>query len=171
MPDSITLKVKLRRELAETFIIEARKTLQKRLVSACLFGSTARGNAEQTSDIDILMIAEDLPEGLISRNRTIENVQETVRKSAPAQALRKMGQSTLISPIIFAPEEASKHPPIMLDIIDDGIILHDREEFLERILDDIRNRLKELGARKVKTQKGWYWTLKPDAKLGEEVRI
>lgn len=171
MPDSITSKVKLRRELAETFIIEAKKTLQKRLVSACLFGSTARGNAEQSSDIDILLIAEDLPEGLISRNRTIENVQETVRRSAPAQALRKMGQSTLVSPIIFTPEEASKHPPIMLDIIDDGIILHDRDKFLERILDDIRNRLKELGARKVKTQKGWYWILKPDAKLGEEVRI
>jgi len=148
VPDSITLKVKLRRELAETFIIEARKTLQKRLVSACLFGSTARGNAEQSSDIDILLIAEDLPEGLISRNRTMKNVQEKVRRSPPARALRKMGQSTLVSPIIFIPEEASKHPPIMLDIIDDGIILHDRDKFLERILNDLRNRLKELGAEK-----------------------
>jgi predicted nucleotidyltransferase len=169
--DSITSKAKLRRELAGAFILEAEKTLQKRLVSACLFGSTARENAEQSSDIDILLIAEDLPEGLISRNRTIKNIQETIRSSAPAQALKKMGQSTLISPIMFTLEEASKHPPIMLDIVDDGIILHDRDEFLQGILNDIRRRLKELRARKVKTQKGWYWILKPDAKLGEEVRI
>jgi len=171
VPDNITLKVKLRRELAEAFILEAKKTLQNRLVSACLFGSAARGNVDQSSDIDILLIAEDLPEGLISRNRTIKSIQETVKSSAPARALKKMGQSTLISPIMFTPEEASKHPPIMLDIVDDGLILHDRDGFLQRILNDIRRRLKELGARKVKTQKGWYWILKPDAKLGEEVRI
>jgi len=171
MPDNVTSEVKLRRELAEAFILEAKRILQKRLVSACLFGSAARGSVDQSSGIDIPLILEDLPQGLISRNRTLKNIQETIRSSASARALTKMGQSTVISPIMFTPEEASKHPPIMLDIVDDGIILHDRDKFLEGILDDIRNRLKELGARKVKTQKGWYWILKPDAKLGEEVRI
>jgi len=76
-----------------------------------------------------------------------------------------------VSPIILTPEEASKHPPIMLDMVDDGIILYDKDAFLEGTLDDIRRRLEELRARKVKTRKGWYWILKPDARLGAEVRI
>jgi len=171
VPDRAPLKVRLLRELAKNFVLEAEKTLQRRLISVCLFGSIARGDEDLSSDIDILIVAEDLPEGLISRNLTIKNIQKTVRSSAQARALKRMGQSIVVSPIMLTPEEASKHPPIMLDMVDDGIILFDRGGFLQGILDDVRDRLKELGAQKVKTRKGWYWILKPDARLGEEVRV
>jgi len=32
-----------------------------RLISICLFGSVARGEAKPSSDIDILVVADDLP--------------------------------------------------------------------------------------------------------------
>lgn len=171
MPKRNPPKVTLLHEVAKNFVLEAQRLLHDRLVSACLFGSAARGDEDLSSDIDILIVAEDLPEGLISRNQTLRNAQETVKRSPQARALRRMGQSTLVSPIILTPEEASKHPPIMLDMVDDGIILYDKDAFLEGTLDDIRRRLEELRARKVKTRKGWYWILKPDARLGAEVRI
>jgi len=169
--DRTTPKVKLLHDLAQNFAVEVEKALQSRLISVCLFGSIARGNVDPSSDIDIIIVAEDLPEGLISRNLAIKNILETIKSSPKARALRKMNQSILVSPIMLTPEEASKHPSIMLDIVDDDIILYDRGGFLQGILDDIRSRLRELGARKVKTRKGWYWILKPDARLGEEVRI
>jgi predicted nucleotidyltransferase len=171
MSEGTELKAKLLHELAENFALELEKTLRGRLLSVCLFGSIARGDEDLSSDIDILIIAEDLPEGLISRNLIIKNITETIKSSPQARALRKMNQSILMSPIILTPEEALKHPTIMLDIVDDGIILYDRGAFLQKILNDIKSRLRELGARKTKTRKGWYWILKPDAKLGEEVRI
>lgn len=164
-------KAKLLHELAENLSLELEKTLQDKLISVCLFGSIARGDEDLSSDIDILIITKDLPEGLISRNLTIKNIIETIKSSPQARTLRKMNQSILISPIILTPEEASKHPTIMLDIVDDGIILYDRGVFLQNILNDIKGKLRELGAQKIRTRKGWYWILKPDAKLGEEVRI
>jgi len=164
-------KAKLLHELAENLSLELEKTLQDKLISVCLFGSIARGDEDLSSDIDILIIMKDLPEGLISRNLTIKNIIETIKSSPQARTLRKMNQSILISPIILTPEEASKHPTIMLDIVDDGIILYDRGVFLQNILNDIKGKLRELGAQKIRTRKGWYWILKPDAKLGEEVRI
>jgi len=42
---------------------------------------------------------------------------------------------------------------------------------LKEELERIRCRLKELGARKVKTGDSWFWILKPDVKLGEEVEL
>ena len=171
VPKRAPSRVTLLRELAKNFVLEAQRLLQRRLVSACLFGSVARGNGDLSSDIDILLVVEDLPEGLISRNRTLKSVQESIKSSPQAGALRRLGQSVLVSPVMLTPEEASKHPPIMLDLVDDGILLYDRGGFLQGILDDIRSRLKELEARKVKTRKGWYWILKPDARLGEEVRV
>ena len=164
-------KAKLLHELAENLSLELEKTLQDKLISVCLFGSIARGDEDLSSDIDILIIMKDLPEGLISRNLTIKSITETIKSSPQARTLRKMNQSILISPIILTPEEASKHPTIMLDIVDDGIILYDRGVFLQNILNDIKGKLRELGAQKIRTRKGWYWILKPDAKLGEEVRI
>ncbi len=51
------------------------------------------------------------------------------------------------------------------------MILYDKDGFLERELKRLRERLKELGARRVRSKHGWYWILKPGAKLGEVVEI
>jgi len=53
----------------------------------------------------------------------------------------------------------------------DGIIVYDKDDFLFRELEKMRKKLKELGAKRVKSEHGWYWILKPDAKFGEAIRI
>jgi hypothetical protein len=69
-------------------------------------------------------------------------------------------------------KEIENHPPILLDIIDDGIILYDIEAFLENELKLLREKLSVLGAKKVYVSEDkWYWVLKPDIKFGERVRI
>lgn len=94
---------------------------------------------------------------LIARMRIKETVyiHEKLRATEAYSSLRALGRSGLI----------------LLDIVEDGIILHDKENFLRNVLLSIKESLKKLGARKIITKKGYYWILKPDIKPGEIVRI
>lgn len=56
-------------------------------------------------------------------------------------------------------------------MVEDGVMIYDKEGFLKGVLEQIAERLRELGAKRVWTKKGWYWVLKPDARLGEEVEV
>jgi|SRR5690554_46560 len=60
---------------------------------------------------------------------------------------------------------------LFLDMIDDMIILYDRENFWTLFLQDFSSRLSKLGAKKVVTGERWHWVLKPDYKEGEVFEI
>jgi len=51
------------------------------------------------------------------------------------------------------------------------VILYDRDNFLKGILEKLSEKLKQLGAKKIKTERGHYWILKPDAKPSEVVEV
>ncbi len=142
-----------------------------RLRAVCLFGSVATGKATSESDIDILVVAEGLPSDVGMRIRETNPIHEGLKGTEAYRLLRKLGRNTLISDLFLTPEEGGRHPPILLDIVEDGIILFERGGYLTRVLGDVRKRLKELGAKRVHTEKGAYWILKPDLKLGEVVEI
>lgn len=42
---------------------------------------------------------------------------------------------------------------------------------LRGVLEDLKRRLEELGAKRVWVGDKWYWVLKPDIKFGEVVEI
>jgi len=53
-------------------------------------------------------------------------------------------------------------------MVDDAVVLYDPAGFFKRTIQDLQNRLKELGARRVWLEDGtWYWDIKPDLKPGE----
>jgi len=158
-------------EIVNWYVVELRRFLGARLRSVCLFGSVARGDFTRESDIDVLVVAENLQEDIGMRYRTLGKLGLGVRATGWAEQLRCLGYSTNISPVYLTPEEADRHPPVLLDIVEDGVIVFDENGFLAGVLSQIRERLRELGARRVRTAKGWYWVLKPDAELGEEIRI
>ncbi|MBS7249011.1 MAG: nucleotidyltransferase domain-containing protein [Candidatus Freyarchaeota archaeon] len=142
-----------------------------RLRSVCLFGSVARGEATPTSDIDVLVVAEDLPRDVGLRTRETNWIHIKLRETESYQALKKLGRNCLISDIFLTPQEVETHPPILLDMIDDGVIFYDKDNFLKNALEKLSEKLKQLGAKKIKTEKGHYWILKPDAKPSEVVEI
>ncbi len=53
----------------------------------------------------------------------------------------------------------------------DAVILYDSNYFFTRILQKLRDRLKELGAERVRMGKKWYWVLKKDSRFGETVEL
>ncbi|MEM1607075.1 MAG: hypothetical protein QXW33_02880, partial [Candidatus Bathyarchaeia archaeon] len=85
--------------------------------------------------------------------------------------LRMKGLPVTISDILLTPEEVRKHPPILLDLTADGIPLIDKDNFLSKELEKVKGRLRELGAVRIKGKHGWYWILKPGAKMGDIIKI
>jgi predicted nucleotidyltransferase len=145
--------------------------LKERLVSVVLFGSAARGKAGAESDVDLLIVATSF-EPFESRFDMFTAIDEALRASRAYQDLISKCLGTTISPIPLTVEEVERTPPILLDLVTDGLIVYDTERFMARKLRALRKKLAALGARRVALEGGgWYWDLKPDYKLGEVVEL
>jgi predicted nucleotidyltransferase len=136
-----------------------------RLVSLAVFGSVGRSTARPDSDIDLLLVAEPLPDG---RMRRVEEFEEVERRlQGPLASARRAGVETRLSPVFKTPREVQKRSPLLLDLVDDARILVDREGLLQGTLQELRKRLAELGAQRIWRGNAWYWDLKPDYRRGE----
>nr|QNO51106.1 hypothetical protein FOHEAFGF_00030 [Methanosarcinales archaeon ANME-1 ERB6] len=59
-----------------------------------------------------------------------------------------------------------------MDLVTDGVILYDTDNFMKKQIEYLRNKLEEMSAKKIFLEDGrWYWDLKPNYKLGEVVEI
>lgn len=86
--------------------------------------------------------------------------------------MRKKGVRTKIYNIITCEKDLRENPLILLDFLEEGKILYDREGRMKELLEKLKKRLKELGVKKVVLKDGrWYWDLKPSLKPGETLEI
>jgi len=138
-------------------------------VSLVVFGSVARGDYRRDSDIDLLLVVKNLPKGRFRRVELFEKAEEKLEKDL--NALFDKGYYISFSPIIKTPEEASKISPLYLDMVEDAVIVYDRNGFFEKILLRLKRKLEELGAERVWMGKKWYWRLKRNYSFGEEIVI
>jgi predicted nucleotidyltransferase len=153
------------RELAEEYTEGLGETLKDALVSVVLFGSVARGEAMPYSDIDLYVVAKDLPRGRIARLERVRSAERRI--DARLANLGATGFYGDICPILKTPEEASRVRPLYLDMTEDAILLYDRDDFFAGVLSRLKKRLKELGSVRRRMGKIRYWELKPDYRPGE----
>lgn len=159
------------RELADEYSRAVKAFFGDRLVSVCFFGSAARGDATPESDVDVLIVADGLPTDVGLRARETNSIHQNLRRTETYRKLRSRGRCAFVSDIFLTRDEVKTHPPMLLDLTEEAVIAYDKDGFLGGVLDDMRRRLKELGARKVSTKRGYYWLLKPDAEPDEVVEI
>lgn len=148
---------------------EVQRAYGPRLVTCAVFGSVGRGTPRPDSDIDLVVVAEGLPPGRLARLQTFEPVEEALEPDL--RAAREKGVSASLSPVLLTPEEATRRIPLFLDMTEDARVLYDRGGFFAGVLAGLRQRLKELGARRVRYGGAWYWVLKEPFRPGEEFEL
>jgi hypothetical protein len=136
-----------------------------RLRALAVFGSVGRGTAGPDSDIDLLVVADDLPRGRLARVREFEAVERALNAAFAGSAMPPL------SPIFKTPAELDAGSPLLLDMIEDSVVLVDRAGVLRTRLDRLRARLAELGAQRIWRGNAWYWDLKPDYRPGDVIEL
>lgn len=157
------------RQLAEKYVQIAAEVLCDNLTSIALFGSVARGEATETSDIDLFVVCRQLPDGVFKRHELLEPIRERLYPD-----LKRLWAEDIyanLSELAFTEEEARQLRWIYLDMVEDVVILFDRDGFLAGVLNALRQRLQELGARREEIKGVRYWVLKPGAKPGEVINL
>ncbi len=152
-------------ELLEPLLSSCREVYGERLVAVVVFGSVGRGTPGPESDLDLLIVADPLPQGRVARAGEFGAVEAAM--APQLRSLRQRGVSTYLSPVLKTPAEMHQGSPLFLDLIEDARVLYDPAGVFAAAMDRLRQRLVELGARRVWRGNAWYWDLKPDYQPGE----
>ena len=152
-------------EIIEALVADLRLTYGSRLVACAVFGSVGRRTPRYGSDIDLLLVVQELPHGRFRRLEEFLPIE--ARLESRLTAGDEEHPSIALSPVFKTPAEVEAGSPLFLDMLDDARILYDPHGFLDRYFDRLRARLCQLGARRIWRGNAWYWELKPDLKPGE----
>jgi len=155
--------------LIEKLVEALKRRYGDRFISLIVFGSIARDEMRKDSDIDLLLVIDSLPKRRLERQKEFMEVEKEVERYL--DKLFDEGYFVDFSPIIKTPEEAMRISPLYLDMVEDALIVYDKDDFFRKILQNVRSRLKELGSKRVRMGKRWYWILKPDYRFGEVIKI
>ncbi len=157
------------RELACRYSDILQEMLGEQLVSVVLFGSVARGEAGPHSDIDLFIVLEKAPYGMTHRRALLEPARKVLTPAL--EELWNQDIYTDFVEIIRTREEALRFHLVYLDMTQEAVLLYDREGFMEKVLERLRKRLKDLGAQRKRLGRIWYWDLKPDIRPGEVIDL
>ena len=157
------------RKVCERLLEAFSKVFTENLVSLVLFGSYARFEAKCSSDVDVLLVLEEVPDNRFELHKKLDEVE--VRLKPLYKELGSMGYTPVLSPIVLDRKIAATFRPIYLDIVEDGVIIYDKGGFFSATLRKLKVKLDELCAKRVRVGKKWVWILKRDYRFGEVIEI
>jgi uncharacterized protein len=157
MPYSRTELNAILHDLAKSYRDKAAEILGDQIVSIALYGSVARGQAGPGSDIDLFVVLEDAPPGMLARRRLLDPVRESL--TPELEVLWRQGIYADFIEVFRTRAEARQFHPLYLDMSQEAILLYDRAQFLERLLARVKEHLKSGGAERIVFGRFWYWDL------------
>ncbi len=141
--------------LPTRMIATLRDVLGDRLRAVVLYGSQARGDARPSSDWDVLVIAEGLPDGTLARHLAL-------KRALPDDC------RAIISIIAKTPDELSNAATaLFLDIALDGRILYDPYGIASRWIGRLRLMMQNEGLRRERTPAGDIWLLASEPPIAD----
>lgn len=115
------------------------------IISAVIYGSWTRKEQTKDSDVDILLISNDINPKRQRRGKEIASIKEYLFFGYPFDIL------------LLTPEECisnfENHNPLFLDIASEGIILKDTEDFINNLMDETKRYIVQKGL--IKHPDGW----------------
>lgn len=145
---------------AQGAVAKAKEFCGAKLRGVIVFGSVGRGTPHDGSDIDMLLVIDDLPSGRSGRAQICAEVERAWQRGAGRGAPE-------LSLLARTPGELQSGFPLLLEILADGQILFDADDAVAQILDGWRRRVAAAKARRVYRGAAWHWDLKGDAAPGE----
>jgi len=153
--------------LAHRYATAAQETLGDNLISIALYGSVARGQATPSSDIDLFVVLQEAPSGMLARRRRLQPVRDSL--TSELEDLWMQGIYADFIEVIRSRTEAQQFHPLYLDMSQEAVLLYDRDQFLHTLLEKVRERLQRAGAQRRPVGRYWYWDLKQADLSGEVV--
>ena len=150
-------------ELRELVVSELRRRLGDLpgyVKAVLLFGSVARGEAGERSDVDLLVLHSGAPfSDPVERRRHLYNlVVERLEGVFESITLIDMELDRFLKPGTVT--------PFLLNVYADAVVVVDRVGGVEGFLQRVRKRIRELGLLRVKDGRAYYWVLpKPAEKV------
>lgn len=155
-------------ELAREYSVELQNHFKENLLAVVLFGSVARNEAQETSDIDLLLVFKTLPKGRMNRQRMVGEYLPGMQ--AKIKQLSEENIFTDFTCHIKTEGELRTRTPFLYEVVHDGIVLYDSGVF-RRIHQDVLNHMQTLGSKWRQFGKYRYLDLKPDYKPGDVFEI
>ena len=122
-----------------------RDGLGDRLVAVALFGSHARGDAHAGSDLDVLVIADGLPDDLRQQRRMVYDLLPDDLEMS-------------VQLVVYSRERfLTSFPSFYLDLGLDAKVVHDTGGFLAERLERIRAITQEAHLARERLGKEWHW--------------
>jgi len=159
------VKSKDRLPILELAIVKLFEVLGSRLESIVLFGSLSTGKTKPESDIDLLVVARDLPEKYSERTSIIrEVVSSTLMDELIIRTWKERGIYTDLNILLIDTREAHVTHPFYLDMTKNCIIIYDKNELMSKKIVEVKEKLEKIGAKRFEEPDGsWYWILSPEA--------
>jgi len=139
---------------------ERLSTLPHYVRGVILFGSVARDEAAERSDIDLLVLHEGLYADIVERRRIVyEEVSEALQGIFPITVI-DMELELFLNPKTIT--------SLLLNIYYDGVVVLDRTGKLQEFMESVRRRIEESGLVRRRDGRSYYWIL---PKTMEKVKI
>ncbi|MGQ9690968.1 MAG: nucleotidyltransferase domain-containing protein [Thermoproteota archaeon] len=157
----------------ELAVVKLFEVLGSRLESIVVFGSLSTGKAKPESDIDLLVVARDLPEKYSERTSIIrEALSSKSMDELIIHAWRKKSMYTDLDVLLIDVQEAHATHPFYLDLTRDCIIIYDKNKLMSKKIMEVREKLEKMGAKRFEEPDGsWYWVLSPEAERIRSVEL
>ena len=133
-------------------------SLDIKILGVLLFGSVATGKARNDdhylSDIDLIIICDEIPDNRKERKEKIFNLVKSVRSNIQDIWMTSKELENQVDSKFY----------LILDAFDEGKILYDPNKILLNLKNKLFNELKKKGV--IKTDFYWQWPLK---KFGDKI--
>lgn len=168
--DHFQVSIENYRPLLDRLVLLLQESLGEKLLSVSLYGSLARDQFRLDSDIDLIVVVRG-EQGEAEDGWRI--ARDRLEGSPEYQFLAERKLWPSFSPFLMTESYLRQETPwLFLEVQDHGLVLHDPQGFLVWKLERVRQRMKELGSKKVMMPDGsWYWDVKPDWKPREEFEL